>query len=355
MAMGPVITQAAPTIDFSGTGSLDINVDDLSDLGDIGSFTMIRDLEFRADSSLTEWLTVRAIVACNDKPVKEIDDCVQSARDVLKDFTVGIAIPEFGGQKMVLLVGKTELPFGGNITQRTVVTNDPLNQTDRELERKKVIMIQWAPHVGGDSRAAQVMNELFSLVEVAAYSSASDDLSDFKETSDYKNYAARISGGLKNLFYQASYLDEKDGETRWSFASGVALPKGFNIYGEYQSYKNNAMNPDLESAATVGVSKAVMGGKAALEYSKVKGSDLADDRIGVSYQRPVGKYVTVGAEVNAEKDGDDVTGYLSVNGHFGQAKNIETRSLFPHIQDRVNKQREKMNESSRANKARQQK
>lgn len=345
LAITPLQTFASPSLDLSGTGSLDINVEDLDRIKDYGSLWTIRDLEFRADAQLMEWLTVRAIVACNDKKVEEIDDCAQSTRDILKDFTVGVMIPEFGGQKMVVLVGKTELPFGGGITQRSVVTNNPLNQTDRELERKKVIMLQWSPKVQGNSSTAQIINELVSLVEVAAYSSDSGDLKDFKKTDDYKNYALRVSGVLRSLFYQASYLDEKDGERRWGLAAGMpVLDSGFKIYGEYQNYKDNTNNPDLKSATTVGVSKNIKGGTAAVEYSKIKGSDLEGDRVGVSYKHGVGKHVTLGAEVDAEKDGDNAAGYVSVTSHFGQSKNIETRSLFPQIQERVNKQRARMDE-----------
>lgn len=271
-----------PTLTWNGSGNLDYgssslnrSTDDLTNFDNLGEKVRVRDLNISVDAMMSIF-GARLTLEENSKDLKVDGTALQ---EKVRDLYVGIQPMT----NMVILYGKTDVPFGADQSSNSENAITKLNQ---QLERKLVAAVQVKP-----SFIKQIQS-----IEIAAFSSHStNDKVRFNESLD--SYSARVIAQLGQVLTQASYMRVNGKEYRASlsasqgFATEITGP--FQVYAELQAIRHSDLNGDI-NVGTVGASKtieSVLQGKLSAygEYSRIQQNGTSKGAknvgaIGAKYQ-----------------------------------------------------------------------
>ncbi len=332
----------AVTFDYSGNTNLDVQWGDPALVGQNANVVMLDDTQIQGTLRTDNGFIGKVTLACDQQKIESADQCYKDFKLLAKDIQFGYA-KTIDGQEFLIMAGKGTVAFGDSVTQRAFDMNDPVNQLDRQMWRKPVIMVKLSPSFSSDSKMSEILGVIKS-IEVTGYNNKAGLTNDLSKAINPDSYAVRLSYALMKVSGQVSYLHQEDGERRWD--ASVKLPeiKGFKVYGDYQSIKNSTIDPNTKSAALVGVSHGFMGGDAALEGSAIKhntpvstgsGEDttLNEKRVTAAYSHVLkqgeGYSITGRAELSEQVNGSHLSspaGGLRVNASFDGT--TKTQDLF---------------------------
>ncbi len=288
----PKLEKPTTSINWSGafdyaTNSFQGSVDDLENFDDLGEKIRIRDLNLSVDV-LMSIFGARLTLEENSNDLS-IDGT--SLKEKVRDLYVGIQPME----NLIILYGKTDVPFGADQSERA---ENEVTKLNEQLERKLVAAVEIHP---------TFMKQIQS-VELAAFSSKSDR-NDVKFNDKLDSYAARVIADIAGVLTQASYMrmDGKEYRASISGAKGVAskITGPLQVYAELQMIRESAINGDI-NVATVGASKQLEkfgNGKTSVyaEGSRIQQHGTSKNArnagaVGAKYR--LNKNVTLGAEVS---------------------------------------------------------
>lgn len=228
-------------LDYS-TNSFDSSVDDLENFDDLGEKIRVRDLNLSIDAMMSIFgarLTLEE--NSNDLSIN-----ANSLREKVRDLYVGIQPMT----NLVILYGKTDVPFGGDHSSRA---ENAITKLNEQNERKLVASVAVKP-----SFIKQIQS-----IELSAFASQPGSSNvDLSEKLD--SYSARVIAQLGRVLAQASYMHVKGGESRTSVSGSTTLATEitgpFEVYAEIQAIRQSPINGDID-VGTIGASKALPYGK----------------------------------------------------------------------------------------------
>src|SRR5690606_20253929 len=203
----PKLEKPTMSINWSGafdyaTNSYSGSVDDLENFDDLGEKIRVRDLNLSMDV-LMSIFGARLTLEENSN---DLSISATSLREKVRDLYIGIQPM----QNLVILYGKTDVPFGADQSERAENAVTKLNE---QLQRKLVAAVQITP---------TFMKQIQS-IELAAFSSKTDP-NDVKFNDKLDSYSARVIADIASVLTQASYMriDGKEYRASVSGAKGVS-------------------------------------------------------------------------------------------------------------------------------------
>jgi hypothetical protein len=232
----PTLTwNSSVSFDYA-TNSYKTSADDLENFDDLGQKIRVRDLDLSVDAMMSIF-GARLTLEHNSNDLSADAD---SLREKVRDLYIGVQPMT----NLVILYGKTDVPFGADQSQSS---ENAITKLNEQNERKLVAAVQVTP-----SFIKQIQS-----IEVAAFASnpGRDNL-DFSQKLD--SYSARAIAQLGVVLTQASYMHVKGGENRTSVSgsAGIAteITGPFQVYAELQAVRKSPINGDID-VGTIGASK----------------------------------------------------------------------------------------------------
>ena len=210
-----------------------------------------------------------------------------------------IEVKNVGGQALVFVVGKHEIAFGQDYSGLPNYHNNPVHSA---AEYNEVFGFTLRYEAKG----------FFDLIEFSAFETEKSDLS----VGEINGGSVRLTKELTDkIKTKLSYARIGEDETRASL--GFVFEEGkWTTWAEGVYIDGNSKYPDEAFLLTGGVSRDVANGKVIVEGSLIQDALW---QLGLGYELPVAKNVTVGPEVR----------YTSrKNGESGWSAGVRTKIKF---------------------------